>query len=128
MDVRLPADLRLTNASLGMDLADPRGRTCLALYHEDLTGEEEVGQDDVKPGKSGQEVKEQTNAERDNETKHFVLCSLTPGKVSMISSLRYSELMRESQIEQALLDIVLSEGENYAFFVDGVKYVSASSV
>ena len=31
--------------------------------------------------------------------------------------------MTERQIEQALLDIVLTAGENYAFYVHGAKYV-----
>lgn len=84
MEITPPVDLHITNASLGIDLADAGSRTCLDLYYDDSSEEEVVGQDGAEPGKSDK-AKGKTKAKQSRPD--VVLCSLTPGKVSIIARL-----------------------------------------
>ncbi|KAK7053399.1 peptidylprolyl isomerase fpr3 [Paramarasmius palmivorus] len=88
------ADLKITNAALGHELADENGRTSVKLVFRKIVADQ--GEDDEDDENESDEV----------PTSTTFVCSLTPGKV-----------------EQAVLDIILMDEEEYQFEVAGKNTV-----
>ncbi|KAL1743489.1 hypothetical protein HDZ31DRAFT_83363 [Schizophyllum fasciatum] len=88
------ADLRLTNVSLGVDIADADSRTVVKITH-------------MSPTVPGEDEDEEDEDEDEIPMKECeaVLCALTPGK-----------------IEQAVVDLILQEEQSVAIEAIGKKY------
>lgn len=88
------ADLKITNAALGDVLADENSRTSVKLVFRKIVAQEDSDND------------AEENEEDSVPTSTTFVCSLTPGKV-----------------EQAVLDIILMDEEEYLFEVVGKNTV-----
>ncbi|KAI0718977.1 hypothetical protein C8T65DRAFT_637625 [Cerioporus squamosus] len=90
------ADLRITNIALGDEIADEKSRTTVKLIYR-------------PPGAEEEDEEEEEEKEEEPTVSSAVLCSLTPGK-----------------IEQASIDLVLSEEEEYLIELVGKNTVHLS--
>jgi FK506-binding nuclear protein len=68
------ADVRISNASLGVQLSDQNGRTVVKVTYSKV--------DDTESDEEEQEKEE----DDDDSTATFVLCALTAGKVRCLTS------------------------------------------
>jgi FK506-binding nuclear protein len=107
--VQPPSDLRITNVALGHELADPSGRTSLKFTFKTPV---QVDSDD------------DDNDVQMEPLSTTVLCSLTPGKVRVITTVfvrRGVKLFRK--IEQSMIDLILDQDEEFVFETAGKKSV-----
>ncbi|KZT08372.1 uncharacterized protein LAESUDRAFT_712896 [Laetiporus sulphureus 93-53] len=94
IEIRTPSDIRITNVALGDSLDDETGRTSVKLvYHTPSAHDEDEDEDEDEEKKL-------------DDVHMTVLCSLTPGK-----------------IEQATVDVVLEQDEQYVFELSGKNTV-----
>ncbi|EIW62941.1 uncharacterized protein TRAVEDRAFT_26444 [Trametes versicolor FP-101664 SS1] len=92
-----PSDIRITNIALGEEITDENSRTTIKLVYRRPGSDEPDSEDE----------EDDEEEENDNsELSTTVLCSLTPGK-----------------IEQATVDVVLTEDEEYLIEVVGKNTV-----
>jgi len=103
------SDLRITNIALGDELSDASGRTSVKLTYQTPV---KIDDDD-------------DDAESPDPLSTTVLGSLTPGKVRTPWRDKFLDLYLciHMQIEQATVDLVLEEDEEYLFEIVGKKYV-----
>ena len=111
-----PSDIQIhvKGLSLGADLKDNDGRSSLKLSYEFVAPPTE--DDD-------EEEEEEDEDEPHTVTKEIILGSLTPGKVNYVCPYFGGDitLLSPLQIEQAPVDIILDEEDEYVFEVVGKK-------
>ena len=108
-----PPDIQIhvKGLSLGAELKDKDGRSSLKLSYEFVTS----------PANEDDDEENEDEKESPTVTKEVILGSLTPGKVSrLLPSL--SGAITLPQIEQAAVDLILDEEDEYVFEVIGKKW------
>lgn len=109
-----PADIQIhvKGLSLGAQLKDDDGRSSLKLSYQFV----------APPAEDSDE--EEDEGEPSTVTKEVILGSLTPGKVNRIFLCFGDDVTPLSplQIEQAAVDIILDEEDEYVFEVIGKKW------
>ena len=107
--------IHVKGLSLGAELKDKDGRSSLKLSYE-LVAPPEEGDDDDEEEREGDD-------EARLVTKEVILGSLTPGKVNQVFLCFGGDIIFLSsyQIEQASVDIVLDDEDEYVFEVVGKK-------
>lgn len=114
--ITAPSDIRITNIALGEQLADESGRTTVKLVYR------RPGADEPDSDEEDEDEDEEKEKENDNsELETTVLCSLTPGKVCMFITHYSLQLANSFKIEQATVDVVLTEDDEYLIEVVGKK-------
>jgi FK506-binding nuclear protein len=90
VEIEPPADLRITNASLGEELGDANGRSLLRLIYSPPTADYDSEDED-----------EDEDEEKEAEIVETFLCALTPSKVRHMSSICHSCLTHAWNIGRA---------------------------
>ena len=108
-----PPDIQIhvKGLSLGAELKDTDGRSSLRLSYE------------FGASSTDDEDDEESDDENEPSTviKEVILGSLTPGKVNHVFPYFGCDMTPPIQIEQAALDLVLDEKDEYIFEVIGKK-------
>lgn len=111
-----PPDIQIhvKGLSLGAELKDKDGRSSLKLSYEIV----------VSPTDDDDDEENEDEKEASTVTKEVILGSLTPGKVRNVlpSSSSALTLLSFFQIEQAPVDLILDEEDEYVFEVVGKKW------
>lgn len=111
-----PPDIQIhvKGLSLGVELEDKDSRSSLRLSYEFAASHTSDDEDDEE----NEGGKEATTV-----TKEIILGSLTPGKVGHVLRSLHNDVTIPSlfQIEQAAVDLILDEEDEYVFEVIGKK-------
>ena len=111
-----PPDIKIhvKGLSLGAELKDHDGRSSLKLSYEIIT----------PPTDEDDDEEDEDEKEVPTATTEVILCSLTPGKVCDVVPPLGGLLTLFSllQIEQAAVDLILDEEDEYVFEVIGKKW------